>query len=58
LAVHASAVRREGAAIPAETILAVVERAARAPRSRVAVAGQAPSRRAGLLGRLKGLFRR
>ncbi len=58
LGVHAAAVRREGAAIPAETFLAVVERAAGAPRSRRAVPAAVPQRRSGLLGRLKGLFRR
>jgi hypothetical protein len=58
LGVHAEAVRREGAAIPSETFLAVVEQAARAPRSHRAVAAAPPQRRSGLLGRLKGIFRR
>jgi hypothetical protein len=58
LAVQSGAVRREGSAIPAPTFHAVVERAF--PRTRGVASGTdvVPGRRAGLLDRLKGLFRR
>ena len=60
LAVRPGAVRREGAALPSELFLAVVERAAKAPRHQPAArrtpAAAAPRR--GLLHRLRGLFGR
>jgi hypothetical protein len=59
LAVRAGAVRREGAALPAETFLAVVERAVAAPRPRRATSAPTPApARPGLLSRLRGVFRR
>jgi hypothetical protein len=59
LGVLAEAVRREGAAIPSATFLAVVERAAALPRSRRASPAPAPQRRRpGVVGRLKRLCRR
>ena len=61
LAVRAGAVRREGAALPVETFLAVVERAVAAPRPSRPSSSPAPAAapaRPGLLSRLKGVFRR
>jgi hypothetical protein len=59
LAVHADGVRREGASMPQNVFLAVVERAAATPRHQPRRPAPAPAvRRPGLLSRLVGRFRR